>query len=166
MQCTTLACFQYSCLWSSLRLLVLLFRRGGEAVCILWHHQNGVHSKTWRTPTTQVNISTLKPCSCQFRLIEANFSIPGQVADPKELKRQKDRERYARNRDEILRKKRHARLLNKQTTSIVNGEHITSRTHVTTSHGRCTLYTSLLKTITEQLSLIARIIYDRTSGPK
>jgi hypothetical protein len=43
-------------------------------------------------------------------------------ADPKEGQRQRDRERYANNRDEICKCQRQLRELNKQSTAAVNDE--------------------------------------------
>jgi hypothetical protein len=43
-------------------------------------------------------------------------------ADPKEVKRQRDREWYAKNRDEISKRRRQLRELKKQSTTDVNDE--------------------------------------------
>jgi hypothetical protein len=56
------------------------------------------------------------------------FSFTGQTLDPKELKRQKDRERYARKKDEILKKRRESRELKKVTCATQNGLHTPSNT--------------------------------------
>ena len=56
------------------------------------------------------------------------FFLAEQTADPKELKRQRERERYARNKDNINKKKREARQLNKVTATNLNGKHSTSNT--------------------------------------
>jgi hypothetical protein len=45
-------------------------------------------------------------------------------ADPKELKRQRDRERYAKNKDEILKRRRQSRELKKQSTVRMNDENM------------------------------------------
>jgi hypothetical protein len=41
-----------------------------------------------------------------------------QTLDPKQLKRQRDRERYARNKDEILKKRRESRELKRVASAI------------------------------------------------
>jgi hypothetical protein len=56
------------------------------------------------------------------------FLIAGKTLDPKELKRQRDRERYARNKDEILKKRRESRKLKKVACAIQNGLQTPSNT--------------------------------------
>jgi hypothetical protein len=65
----------------------------------------------------------LRPCRSHVF-----FSFTGQTLDPKELKRQKDRERYARKKDEILKKRRESRELKKVTCATQNGLHTPSNT--------------------------------------
>jgi hypothetical protein len=48
--------------------------------------------------------------------------IPAKYADPKEIKRQRDREYYARNKDEISKRRRQARELKKQAMQPVDDE--------------------------------------------
>ncbi|KAI4992465.1 hypothetical protein ZWY2020_051882 [Hordeum vulgare] len=50
---------------------------------------------------------------------ETNTSVPMSV-DPKELRRQRDRERYARNRDEILKRQRISREKRKTASQLLN----------------------------------------------
>jgi len=53
----------------------------------------------------------------------------GQIIDPRELKRQRDRKRYAKNKDEILKRRRQLRELKKQSTAPVNDENTLCDTH-------------------------------------
>lgn len=56
-------------------------------------------------------------------------------ADSKELKRQRERERYARNKDEILKRRRQARELKKGTPAILTGQRTPSNTPEAISPG-------------------------------
>jgi hypothetical protein len=49
-------------------------------------------------------------------------------ADPKQLRRQRDRERYAQNRDEILKRQRLSREKRKTTTGLLNDSNTVSHT--------------------------------------
>jgi hypothetical protein len=49
-------------------------------------------------------------------------------ADSQDLKRQRERERYAKNRDDILKRRRELRELKKQPTADVNDENIPCET--------------------------------------
>lgn len=51
--------------------------------------------------------------------------------DPKELRRQRDRERYAQNRDEILKRQRLSREKRKATTGLLNDDNTVSQTPAT-----------------------------------
>jgi heme oxygenase len=53
-------------------------------------------------------------------------------ADSKEVKRHRDRERYANNKDEILKRRRELRELKKQPYAANNEENIPCSTQVTT----------------------------------
>uniref|UniRef100_A0ACD6A071 Uncharacterized protein n=1 Tax=Avena sativa TaxID=4498 RepID=A0ACD6A071_AVESA len=53
----------------------------------------------------------------------------GQIIDPRELKRQRDRKRYAKNKDEILKRRRQLRELKKQSTAPMNDENTFCHTH-------------------------------------
>ena len=55
--------------------------------------------------------------------------------DPKEVKRPRDREQYANNKDGILKRRRELRELKKQATANVNGENIPCDTQATRSCG-------------------------------
>ncbi|VAH80725.1 unnamed protein product [Triticum turgidum subsp. durum] len=61
--------------------------------------------------------------------------------DPKELRRQRDRERYAQNRDEILRRKRQSREQAKTSIATVNNVDNVSRTPATGQSGVSQLQT-------------------------
>jgi hypothetical protein len=56
-------------------------------------------------------------------------------ADPREVKRQRERERYANNKDEILKRRRQIRDLKKQSTAAVNDENILCATQATGQSG-------------------------------
>ena len=58
------------------------------------------------------------------------FGVAGQSIDPKELKRQKDRERYARNKDEINWKKREAHQQKKEIAANLNVQPTISNTPI------------------------------------
>jgi hypothetical protein len=72
--------------------------------------------------------SIYKPCV--FTLISFITYV-----DPKELRRQRDRERYAQNRDEILKRQRLSREKRKATTAILNDHTTVSHTPATGQSG-------------------------------
>ena len=57
------------------------------------------------------------------------------MPDPRELKRQRERERYALNKDEILKKRREARERKKAMIALHNGKDTPSNTPVPMSPG-------------------------------
>ena len=73
-------------------------------------------------------------------------------ADPKEKKRQRERERYAKNKDEILKRRHQLRELRKQSTTPVNDENtlndtqaigqsgVTQVQYMDTEEGHCSIY--------------------------
>jgi hypothetical protein len=63
------------------------------------------------------------------------FSVEEQGADPKELKRKRDRERYAQNKDEISKKRREARELKKGSSANLDGKQNPSNTPISISPG-------------------------------
>ncbi|KAI4972068.1 hypothetical protein ZWY2020_002993 [Hordeum vulgare] len=65
---------------------------------------------------------------------ETNTSVPMSV-DPKELRRQRDRERYARNRDEILKRQRISREKRKTASQLLNDDTTVSHTTSTGQTG-------------------------------
>ncbi|KAI4977801.1 hypothetical protein ZWY2020_014355 [Hordeum vulgare] len=65
---------------------------------------------------------------------ETNTSVPMSV-DPKELRRQRDRERYARNRDEILKRQRISREKRKTASQLLNDASTVSLTPTTGQTG-------------------------------
>ena len=72
------------------------------------------------------------------------YSLAGLRADPLELKRQTERERYARNVDDINRKRREARQMKKDKTANLNGQPTMSSTPVAISPGMFILFVHLL----------------------
>ena len=76
--------------------------------------------RTWQTTTVQVNTYITYSYllrSCKYRLC---YCVAGQKTDPKELKRQRERERYALNRDAILKKRQEARDRKRAAAAILN----------------------------------------------
>jgi hypothetical protein len=63
------------------------------------------------------------------------FSVEEQGADPKELKRKRDRERYAQNKDEISKKRREAREIKKGSSANLDGKQNPSNTPISISPG-------------------------------
>jgi hypothetical protein len=82
----------------------------------------------------QVKIS---PPLTILELVDLNIFLfaEEQGADPKELKRKRDRERYARNKDEISKKRREARELKKNSSSNLDAKQTPSNTPVSISPG-------------------------------
>ena len=56
-------------------------------------------------------------------------------ADPKEHKRRKERERYANNKDDISKRRRHLRELKKESMAVVNDGNIPCDTQTTGNSG-------------------------------
>jgi hypothetical protein len=82
----------------------------------------------------QVNIS---PPLTNLDHVDLNIFLSAKErgADPKELKRKRDRERYARNKDEISKKRREARELKKVSSANLDAKQTPSNTPVSISPG-------------------------------
>ena len=63
-------------------------------------------------------------------------------ADPKEKKRQRERERYAKNKDEILKRRHQLRELRKQSTTPVNDENTLCDTQAVGQSGESLKYST------------------------
>ena len=90
--------------------------------------ENETHTPVSMSIGNDAQQSIYKPCV--FTLI--SFII---YADPKELRRQRDREWYAQNRDEILKRQRLSREKRKATTAILNDHTTVSPTPATGQSG-------------------------------
>jgi hypothetical protein len=89
------------------------------------------HFRTLQTCKTKVI-----NCQCVQCGVAKNRSLSCTIyADPKQLKRQRNREYYAKNKDEIAKRRRQARELKKQSTSPDNDENMICDTPVTGQSG-------------------------------
>lgn len=168
----TLAWFQYLCLLKIVYNYLLYYDNLAWYRSSVYHMASSKHTEA-RTPFQDLTNTdhdgkyiTILTLYMSIPINRNKLLTPRTSGWPKRIKETKNRERYARNRDEILTKYHEARLLKREAASIVNGEQNIVNTHDKTSHGRFTLYTALLKTIMWHLSLIAWIIYVRKSHSK